>query len=247
MERLNLLKDEFISLASHELRTPLTSIMGNAEVMERVAQRMLNGSNGASTTEASKIKRTLEQQQHSLESILHQSRRLNTLIDEMLDIARIHGAQFELHKQEHVELVALVRRVIENQAAVSKRRIELETAEEEISGTWDDARIEQVLNNLLSNAVKYSPEGTTISVRIERTGREVIVSVHDQGEGISEQQQAHIFDRYYRVRTKENVSVDGLGLGLYIVHEIVALHGGSMWLESNQGEGSTFYFSLPLG
>jgi two-component system CheB/CheR fusion protein len=247
MERLNLLKDEFISLASHELRTPLTSIMGNAEVMERVAQRILNGSNGASTTETSKIKRTLEQQQHSLESILHQSRRLNTLIDEMLDIARIHGAQFELHKQEHVELVALVRRVIENQAAVSKRRIELETAEDEIGGTWDDARIEQVLNNLLSNAVKYSPEGKTISVRIERTGREVIVSVHDQGEGISEQQQAHIFDRYYRVRTKENVSVDGLGLGLYIVHEIVALHGGSMWLESNQGEGSTFYFSLPLG
>ncbi len=69
---------------------------------------------------------------------------------------------------------------------------------------------------------------------------------HDQGQGISEEQQAHIFDRYYRVRTNENINTEGLGLGLYIAHEIVMLHGGRMWLESTPGEGSTFYFSLPL-
>ncbi|HLJ32438.1 MAG TPA: ATP-binding protein, partial [Ktedonobacteraceae bacterium] len=246
LEQLNLLKDEFISLASHELRTPLTSIMGNAEMLERAARRMLNGSSGAGAAEASKNKRTFEQQQHTVESILHQSRRLNSLIDEMLDIARIHGAQFELHKQERVELVALVRWAIENQAAMSGRRITLETTEEEMSGTWDATRVEQVLNNLLSNAVKYSPGSEAITVRIERTEREVSVSVHDHGQGISKQQQAHIFDRYYRVRTKENTTIEGLGLGLYIAHEIITLHGGRMWLESKRGEGSTFYFSLPL-
>src|SRR5579872_2294770 len=129
---------------------------------------------------------------------------------------------------------------------MSGRRITLETTEEEMSGTWDATCVEQVLNNLLSNAVKYSPGSEAITVRIERTEREVSVSVHDHGQGISKQQQAHIFDRYYRVRTKENTTIEGLGLGLYIAHEIITLHGGRMWLESKRGEGSTFYFSLPL-
>lgn len=244
MERLNRLKDEFIALAGHELRTPLTSIMGNSEFLQRSVGRQLNGAKSENTTEASRGK--LEQQQRMLESILHQSGRLNSLINDMLDIARIHGSQLELHNSEQVPLVALVRSVIENRMTLSQRPITLETNEEAISGSWDEARIEQVLNNLLSNAIKYSPDNTPVIVRIERKEQEVIVSVHDAGQGISEEQQAHIFDRYYRVRTKENVSVDGLGLGLYIAHEIVALHGGRMWLESTPGEGSAFYFSLPL-
>jgi signal transduction histidine kinase len=245
VERLNFLKDEFIALASHELRTPLTSIIGNTEIMQRSVQRMLKGTNGTNTTEASK--KAFEQYQHTLGSVLHQSHRLNSMINGMLDIARIQGAQFELHNQEHVELVALVRRVIENTATLSHRRITLDTTIEEITGTWDDARIEQVLNNLLTNAIKYSAEDQPIIVTIERNAHEVIVSVRDRGQGISEQQQEHIFDRFYRVHSRENVGVEGLGLGLYISREIITLQGGRMWLESTAGKGSTFYFSLPVG
>ncbi|MEO8970918.1 MAG: CheR family methyltransferase [Ktedonobacteraceae bacterium] len=244
VEQLNQLKDDFISLASHELRTPLTAIMGNTEIMQRNLLRLVQGANGASETTVGR--NVLEQQQHTVESILHQSLRLNKLIDEMLDIARVQGKQLELQRQEHVQLVALVRRAIENQATISHRRITLETNAEEVSGTWDDARIEQVINNLLSNAIKYSPVDDPVTVNIERTASEAVVSVRDHGKGIGEEQQDHIFERYYRARTDINHGVEGLGLGLYIAHEIIHLHGGRMWLESHRGEGSTFYLSLPL-
>ena len=143
-------------------------------------------------------------------------------------------------------LLALVRRVIETQEQVSHRRITLETNSEEVKGTWDEARIEQVLDNLLSNAIKYSPANTPVAVNVERAEREVTVSIHDEGQGISKEQQERLFDRYYRVHSPNTRNVDGLGLGLYISHEIVTLHGGRMWLESDAGKGSTFYFALPL-
>ncbi len=245
VEELNQLKDDFISIASHELRTPLTSMMGNTEILQYSLRLQVQKAKGATTLETSV--KTLEKQQHIVESILHQSLRLNKLIDEMLDIARVQGEQLELYRREQVQLVALVEREIENQATISNRRITLETNAEEITGTWDEARIEQVVNNLLSNAVKYSSDDEPITVHIERTDSEAIVSVRDHGRGIGEEQQAHIFERYYRVQTDKNHGVEGLGLGLYIVHELIALHGGRMWLESCQGKGSTFYFALPLG
>lgn len=244
MEQLNRLKDDFISIASHELRTPLTSMMGNTEILQHHLGRQLQGAKRTATIETSV--KALEKQHHLVESILHQSLRLNKLIDEMLDIARVQGEQLELYRKEQVQLVALVKREIENQATMSHRRIKLETNAEEVSGTWDDARIEQVVNNLLSNAVKYSSGDEPITVHIERTDSEVLVSVRDHGQGIGDEQQAHIFERYYRIHTDVNHGVEGLGLGLYIAHEIISLHGGRMWLESTPGEGSTFYFTLPL-
>ncbi len=95
----------------------------------------------------------------------------------MLDIARIHGAQLELHNRKQVKLVPLVRRAIENQAEMSHRCITLETDVEEISGIWDEVRLEQVLNNLLGNAIKYSLEGRPVNVRIRHTVHEVIISM----------------------------------------------------------------------
>jgi signal transduction histidine kinase len=240
VERLNHLKDEFLSLASHELRNPLTSIMGNTELLKRGLKR-LSKSEVAETPKLS-----LEREEHLLDSITHQTQRLANLIDEMLDITRIRSEQFELKNRENVNIVQLVRQAVEQQSAISNHPIILETQQEEILVTCDEARIEQVLNNLMSNAIKYSPADKPVVVGIERNDQEVIISVRDQGDGISQEEQAHVFERFYRVHTDENARIEGLGLGLYIAHEIVVQQGGRMWLESKPGQGSTFYFSLPL-
>src|SRR5204863_8797027 len=110
----------------------------------------------------------------------------------------------------------------------------------------DERRIEQVLNNLSSNAIKISTPVKPIEVRVEQDKHEVTIAVRDEGVGISEEQQRHIFERFYHVHDGANASIEGLGLGLYIAHEIVVRHGGRMWLESKPGKGSAFYFSLPL-
>jgi two-component system CheB/CheR fusion protein len=234
--QLNRLKDEFLSLASHELRTPLTSIMGHSELLQRALKRLENG-------EVSKA--DFSQETHILDMIVHQSRRLNHLIEEMVDITRMRSEQFEIKHKENVNIIQLVQHVLE-QYIDSKHEINLITRDDEIIVNSDEGRIEQVLNNLVGNAVKYSPAGKPIEVRVERDKHEVTIAVRDEGVGISEEQQRHIFERFYRVHNDANSAIEGLGLGLYIAHEIVVRHGGRMWLESKPGKGSAFYFSLPL-
>ena len=163
----------------------------------------------------------------------------------MVDITRIRSEQFEIKHKENVNIIQLVQHVLE-QYIDSKHEINLVTRDDEIIVNSDEGRIEQVLNNLVGNAVKYSPAGKPIEVRVERDKHEVTIAVRDEGVGISEEQQRHIFERFYRVHNDANAAIEGLGLGLYIAHEIVVRHGGRMWLESKPGKGSTFYFSLPL-
>src|SRR6266699_2602984 len=240
VERLNQLKDEFLSLASHELRTPLTAILGNIELLQRKLKRQAN------TGSVPDQKQDSAQDVQTLNRIIHQIHRLTNLIDEMLDITRISGNVLELFKQEHVDIVALVRRVVEQYTSIETHPLKLEADDQAITGNWDEGRLEQVLNNLLTNALKYSGPETPVVVGIERQANEVIVSVRDQGPGISPEDQSRIFDRFYRVQKTGSSIVEGLGLGLYIAHQIIVQQGGRMWLESKSGEGSTFYFSLPL-
>ena len=112
-------------------------------------------------------------------------------------------------------------------------------------GYWDRDRLEQVLNNLIGNAIKYSPEGGQITVTTEHDGSDLIVSVLDEGIGIAERDQEHLFERFYR-GSIEGQSVKGLGLGLYVTRRIIEAHGGSISVTSRPGEGSAFTFSLPL-
>jgi signal transduction histidine kinase len=156
-----------------------------------------------------------------------------------------------------VNIVNLARRVIaqhaqdgENDQNGQHSHIVLQSKEEMILGTWDEDRIEQVLTNLITNALKYSPADKPIVVEIEQHSHnpddEVLVSVHDQGPGIAEEDQVQIFNRFYQVNKTERKPLEGLGLGLYISHEIVTLHGGRIWVNSSQEQGSTFYFTLSL-
>ncbi len=243
LEQLDSLKDEFFSLVTHELRNPLTTIQGNAQLVQRALQRQREASGQGITHE-----RNIEQEQISLNRIIHQTSRMGKLIEEMLDVPRIHRRMFALNDRETVDIVALVREVVE-QIASSDHTLLLEAEEAPLHVSIDVARIEQVLQNLISNALKYSPASTTVAVRVAKSTEqpgEVVVSIHDEGAGISEEEQKHIFERFYRGHRSTNGGEKGLGLGLYISHEIVAQQGGRMWLESTPGTGSIFYFSLPL-
>ena len=239
VERLNELRDEFLARASHELRTPLTAILGNAELL----QLYLTHQETASVNDAGQH---FAQDLQTVDRMIHQIQRLNKLIDDMLDITRLRNDVLQLDKQQNVNIVELALGVVEQYRSATSRQISLETKQPAIAGTWDEDRLEQVLNNLVSNAIHYSPANTPVNVSIANQADEVIVSVRNQGQGISEKDQTHIFDRFYRVHNEETLNVDGLGLGLYIASKLITQHGGRMWLESNLFKGSVFSFSLPL-
>lgn len=170
-----------------------------------------------------------DQDRQAVERIIRQSNRLNQLIEEMLDVTRIQGEVLDLKTDEDVNLEEVTRRVIDSYAG-NGREINLESGTEALMGNWDEARLEQVLHNLLSNALKYSPPDTRVQVRLELQGNESIVSIRDQGKGLSADEQSHIFERFYRLSRDEKSKVDGLGLGLYIAQQIIARFGGRIWV-----------------
>jgi signal transduction histidine kinase len=246
LEKLGNLKDEFLSLASHELRGPLTAIQGNTQLLQRDIQKNKKGLDGDIEQE-----KRIKRKEVLLDKIVTQTRRLNELITEMLDTARIRGQVFEMKRKKDVNIVELVRRTIAQYSQSDQQsNIILQCEEDTIAGMWDESRIEQVLHNLITNALKYSPVDKPIVVEVKRQSadseNEVTVSVRDQGPGIPEKDQPSIFDRFYRVRHTDQEKEEGLGLGLYISHEIVVRHRGRLWVSSSPEQGTTFYFTLPL-
>ncbi len=162
-------------------------------------------------------------------------------------VSRTQTGKLVLRYTAGVNLVGLIRQVLEQEIPASPNHtLVLDAPEEGILAEVDEGRLEQVLNNLVSNAVKYSPDGSRIVVGIRpQEPAEVLIWVKDSGRGISHQHLEHIFERFYRAGTPENQAVEGLGLGLYISHRIVNLHGGRLRVESSPDKGSTFSFSLP--
>lgn len=242
IEKLDRLKDEFISLVTHELRGPLTSILGNVQMLQRMQKRQ-------KSAEVECSMQQLDQESSMLEKVIYQVKRMNKLIAEMLDVARIRGEVFDLRERQDINITELIRQVIKQYEDITQQcRIVLETPEEELVVSADRDRIEQVLHNLISNALKYSPADAEVKVEVTRCQQgkrnEVVVAVHDKGRGISQEDQTHLFERFYRAH-HERDKVEGLGLGLYITHAIISQHRGRIWVESQPGQGSSFYFSLP--
>jgi len=255
LKELDRLKDELISIISHELRNPLTAIRGRAQLMLRVARRMPGRADDVV----------------GLEAIDAQVEKLAEMVRELLEVTQLRLGMMELRRQP-TDLVALARQAVEQFRATDEHHsFHFEATVASLTGTWDRARVEQVLFNLLENAQKYSPHGRTIVVRIIEQGattagpprapsasspvtpapgadcqRWAVVAVSDEGIGVPKVAQSHLFDRFYRAANAKGRAETGLGLGLYICHEIVVQHGGSIWLESTEGEGSAFYFALPL-
>jgi PAS domain S-box-containing protein len=226
--KLGLRRDEFMSMASHELRTPLTSLQGYTDLLRLLLER--EGSQQA-IQYVSKMDAQLE--------------KLTRLIADLLDISKVQAGKL-VFAEELVVMDDLVREVVENvQLTAPQHRIVIgATAACELIGDRD--RLGQVVINLLSNAIKYSPQAETVVVSMAHTPEEVTVSVQDFGIGIPPHSLGKIFERFYRVSSNVEKRFPGLGIGLYIAHQIIGHYGGRIWVESVEGQGSTFSFSLPL-
>jgi signal transduction histidine kinase len=182
--------------------------------------------------------------------IVQQVDRLNSLVDELLSLANIEQSRLSIHRVPS-DLLVLIHDVIERFRLVyPQRSLIVEQCVEHCQGAWDINRLDQVFSNLIENALKYSPADTAVRVRIEAAPEDgaldmVQVSVIDCGIGIPEIEQAKLFGKFYRASNAEAYQ-KGLGLGLFISAEIVRLHGGTIMVESVEGEGSTFTVRLPV-
>jgi signal transduction histidine kinase len=220
-------KDEFFSLVTHEIRSPLTSISGYAQLMLRRLP-----------PEGDAILR------RSAVTIVEQSRRMQELVDNLLDLSRLSLGRFSLDKMK-VDLAGLARQVVESLQITSAHHTLHLTAPEHLLVICDGQRIHQVFENLIGNAIKYTPGGGPVEVIVTPGETEVEVSVRDQGIGIGPEHLPHIFERYYQGETAEGARA-GLGVGLNVCLEIVQAHGGRIWAESEGGKGSVFHFTLPI-
>jgi PAS domain S-box-containing protein len=228
VEDLSRLKDEFLSIASHELRTPVTSIKGYTQLA-----KMLIKEGDLTTSE------------EYLDIALDQIDRISRLILELLDVSRIETGRLEI-RREQIQWSQFVRDVVHrHHTAVSDRRFHVDVPEDGKVVTGDRDRLEQVLGNLLENAVKYSPEGSEVFVTVDDRGETLVTSVCDRGIGIPADEIGQVFERFHRGRQVSSTNYGGLGLGLYITKQIIERHGGMIWVDSKEGAGTTFYFSLP--
>jgi PAS domain S-box-containing protein len=222
---LNEKKDEFIGLASHELKTPLTSITGYLQILGRL--------------------KTDEQSGRFVDKTIKQVRKLSGLVNDLLDVSKIEAGKLQMRKVKF-DLMEVINDSIElMQQTNEKYTIMLGSAIETCIVRADNQRIEQVMINLLSNAIKYSHGSGEIIVRVNKIEKDVTVSIQDSGIGIAANKLGQIFSRFYRVE-ELNPHISGLGIGLYLCHEIITRHNGKIWAESELGTGSTFHFSLPL-
>lgn len=220
-------KDEFISIASHELKTPLTSVKGYMQLLGRSIDK----------GDLEKVKDHLTKAQVQLE-------KLNELIADLLDISKIESGKLKFNKK-HFVMDALLDNVVDiiRQSNPEFNIIRAGKAEQEIYA--DEMRIEQVIINFLTNAIKYSPGTHEIQINVNIKDDKIYLGVRDFGIGIGPEQQKHVFDKFYRVE-ETSIHFQGLGIGLYISAEIVRRHGGQIGVRSVAGEGSEFYFIIPV-
>lgn len=220
LDRLSEQREDLLRALSHDLRSPLTVIRLQAQ---RLALRAEN-----------------PDAERGLEAIITSTGRIETMIRDLVDVARVEGGQQERAEIELApflhELLARARDVLD------APRVRADIAPG-LLAAGDPTSLERIFTNLLSNALKYSPAGTLVRVNGERVGAEVVVSVADVGAGIAADELPRLFDRYWRAR--RTAGADGLGLGLYITKQLVAAQGGRIWVDSELGKGSTFRFTLP--
>jgi signal transduction histidine kinase len=242
LQELDRLKSRFLSMASHELKTPLTSISGLAQVLQRRMQRRLDKGPPNAEEWSQETRAHLER----LELLNSQTARLGRLVDELLDVSRIESGKLEFH-MEPVAIGQLVRDVAARlQPTTSHHQIRVDVSHARgISLQADRDHLEQVLDNLVNNAIKFSPDGGPIDVQIVEDAHSVRLSVHDPGVGIPKHQLEAVFGLFYQAEDPVLRRTGGMGLGLFISKEIITRHGGRIWAESEPGQGTTFYVSLP--
>ena len=229
-------KEEFIVTAAHELRSPLAVLRG-------CAQMLITKSGHA------KGKALTEWQTEALQSIQSSTVYMSEIVDKLLDLSSLQANHLKIHL-EPCDLVAIARRVVNNmQQTTDQHHFVLSTVANEMVVVADMNRLEQVLINIINNALKFSPQGGDINVSITahqeaKADDTAIISIQDHGIGIPKQQQQRIFQRFQRADNAQDIS--GIGLALYLCRALIHLQKGQIWFTSQEGQGTTFYISLPL-
>ena len=229
LKQLEKIRQDFVANVSHELRTPLTTIKGYAETL-------LDGA----------LKE--DQAFQFVQVIKRHTDRLTKIVEDLLMLSRIETKEFQL-KMEPVSVRDFIDDIIDFMREPAERK-KISLSRNEIPSSLavlaDRSHLEQILINLLDNAIKYTPEGGRVTVSaVEKDSEDIQFSVEDNGIGIPKEDLSRIFERFYRVDKGRSKELGGTGLGLSIVKHLVQTHGGSVWVESQMGKGSTFYFTLP--
>ena len=220
-------KDDFIGMASHELKTPLTSLTALLQV---AAQKLRNSEDTflRSAMQKSNI----------------QAKRMTSMINGFLNVSRLEAGKLQIEKSEF-DVDELIAEILEETKLTVNDHKFVYAGCGHVKIYADQDKIASVISNLVGNAVKYSPKGKQVEVICAVREHELTIQVRDEGMGIKAEDIVNIFDRYYRVRSEHTRQIAGFGIGLYLSAEIVRRHDGRIWAESEPGQGSTFYFSLP--
>ena len=228
-EELNKFKNDLLARVSHELRTPLASIKGYSTLLLEYEPRLER-----------------KEKREYLESIDNATTTLTKLVSQLLEISRFQAGlhKFKKHPTNILELLQQV--IAEAKLRAPKNEIVNDLENWLPSANIDADRIKQVMENLIENALKYSSEGSRIIVSAHRKEQELLVSVADNGIGIPEDELEKVFTQMYRIQEAQSLTKPGLGLGLAICREIIEVHGGKIWAESQPGKGSVFHFLLPI-
>lgn len=229
LKELDEMKSEFVATVSHDLRAPLTYVRGYATMIP------MGG-------EVSPL------QKKYVEKILVGIEQMTELIDDLLDLGRIEAGVGILSAPFRLDdIIAAFVDSMRPQAQAKGLTLRLNRAEDVTVVIGDASLLRRVISNLLDNAIKYTPDGGTITVGWETRGDRVLISVADSGIGVAKADQVHLFEKFSRIKRRETINIKGSGLGLAIVKSIVEWHGGRVWVDSELGQGSTFYVEIPVG
>jgi signal transduction histidine kinase len=220
------LKEDFVSAAAHDLKTPLTTIMAQAQLLERRAER-----DGRSS------------ELPGLRRLVRETAQLSRLVEELLDASRLERGALPIHLEDG-DLAAVVREAADRERPGGER-IDA-AAEGPLRARFDPERIRQLVDNLIENALKYSPAESPVEVRAWEEDGSARLAVRDHGIGIPSEDMPHVFERFRRGSNVDHRRFSGIGLGLYICKGIAEQHGGRIWAESAPGRGTTFHVALPL-
>ena len=221
-------KNDFIGMVSHELKTPLTSLKGYVQMLNAKSKRQEDTFTSSALTK-----------------VEIQINKMSAMINSFLNVSRLESSKIHLSKQDF-ELGELMNELIDENAMTNSNHSITFLPGSPIMVNADRDKVGYVINNFLSNAIKYSPKGKNIQVHCKIRDNTALISVKDEGMGIKAQDIGKLFERYYRVESEYTKHISGFGIGLYLSAEIIHLHHGNIWVESEFGQGATFYFTLPL-